>query len=57
MLDRESLQVLHHEQRQELRGKPGKVEGDCVDCGLCVQVCPMGIDIRNGSQLECINGA
>ncbi|RIV17721.1 4Fe-4S binding protein [Fibrisoma montanum] len=29
--------------------------GDCVDCKLCVQVCPMGIDIRNGSQLECIN--
>ncbi|MGA0558335.1 cytochrome c oxidase accessory protein CcoG [Larkinella sp. VNQ87] len=30
-------------------------KGDCVDCALCVQVCPMGIDIRNGSQLECIN--
>ncbi|MEM6701011.1 MAG: 4Fe-4S dicluster domain-containing protein, partial [Bacteroidota bacterium] len=29
--------------------------GDCVDCGLCVQVCPTGIDIRNGTQLECIN--
>ncbi|MFD1141435.1 4Fe-4S dicluster domain-containing protein [Larkinella insperata] len=29
--------------------------GDCVDCKLCVQVCPMGIDIRNGTQLECIN--
>ncbi len=30
-------------------------QGDCVDCKLCVQVCPMGIDIRNGIQLECIN--
>ena len=29
--------------------------GDCVDCGICVQVCPTGIDIRNGTQLECIN--
>lgn len=30
-------------------------KGDCIDCGLCVQVCPTGIDIRNGTQLECIN--
>jgi len=29
--------------------------GDCIDCKLCVQVCPTGIDIRNGTQLECIN--
>ena len=29
--------------------------GDCIDCNLCVQVCPTGIDIRNGTQLECIN--
>src|SRR5690606_1451459 len=29
--------------------------GDCVDCNLCVNVCPTGIDIRNGIQLECIN--
>lgn len=34
---------------------PPKPKGDCVDCGLCVQVCPTGIDIRNGTQLECIN--
>lgn len=32
-----------------------KTQGDCVDCGLCVKVCPTGIDIRNGTQLECIN--
>ncbi|NJL13401.1 MAG: cytochrome c oxidase accessory protein CcoG [Microscillaceae bacterium] len=30
-------------------------EGDCIDCKLCVQVCPTGIDIRNGTQLECVN--
>lgn len=30
-------------------------KGDCIDCGLCVQVCPTGIDIRNGIQMECIN--
>ncbi len=30
-------------------------KGDCIECGLCVQVCPTGIDIRNGTQLECVN--
>ena len=30
-------------------------QGDCIDCDLCVQVCPTGIDIRNGTQLECVN--
>ncbi|MAT53455.1 MAG: cytochrome c oxidase accessory protein CcoG [Saprospirales bacterium] len=34
---------------------PIKVQGDCIDCGLCVRVCPTGIDIRNGTQLECVN--
>lgn len=34
---------------------PLQIIGDCVDCKLCVQVCPTGIDIRNGTQLECIN--
>lgn len=32
-----------------------KTKGDCVDCNLCVAVCPTGIDIRNGTQLECVN--
>jgi cytochrome c oxidase accessory protein FixG len=36
---------------------PALARGDCVDCGLCVSVCPTGIDIRNGSQLECIHCA
>lgn len=39
--------------KQEDRGSTGK--GDCIDCKLCVHVCPTGIDIRNGTQLECIN--
>ncbi|HEY1006076.1 MAG TPA: 4Fe-4S dicluster domain-containing protein, partial [Sphingobacteriaceae bacterium] len=37
------------------KGKESPAGGDCVDCGLCVAVCPTGIDIRNGTQLECIN--
>jgi len=39
--------------KQEDRSTTGK--GDCIDCHLCVHVCPTGIDIRNGTQLECIN--
>lgn len=35
--------------------QPIATKGDCVDCKLCVQVCPTGIDIRNGTQLECVN--
>ena len=34
---------------------PIQLHGDCIDCKLCVQVCPTGIDIRNGTQLECVN--
>jgi len=59
MLDRDSIVVAydyergeprHHFKKTESRGK-----GDCIDCGLCVKVCPTGIDIRNGTQLECVN--
>jgi cytochrome c oxidase accessory protein FixG len=39
--------------KQENRAESGK--GDCIDCKQCVHVCPTGIDIRNGTQLECIN--
>ncbi len=64
MLDRRSLIVSYDHVRGEPRG-PGKrteeranrSEGDCVDCGMCVQVCPTGIDIRNGLQMECIHCA
>ena len=41
--------------KHEVRSELGK--GDCIDCKQCVQVCPTGVDIRNGTQLECINCA
>lgn len=40
---------------EEITAVAAPTLGDCVDCGLCVKVCPTGIDIRNGTQLECIN--
>ncbi|RZK90838.1 MAG: cytochrome c oxidase accessory protein CcoG [Pedobacter sp.] len=60
LLDNQSLIVAYDEPRGEPRGKLQKNavdlnKGDCVDCGLCVQVCPTGIDIRKGTQLECVN--
>jgi cytochrome c oxidase accessory protein FixG len=60
MLDQHSLQVTYRHDRGEPRGAHKKGaswegRGDCIDCQQCVVVCPMGIDIRDGSQLECIN--
>lgn len=59
LLDRDSIVVAYDDVRGEPRGKLKKggatPKGDCVDCNLCVDVCPTGIDIRNGTQLECIN--
>jgi cytochrome c oxidase accessory protein FixG len=61
LLDKNSIVVVYDWLRGEPRGKKSKKEdlnvskGDCVDCNLCVQVCPTGIDIRNGTQLECVN--
>ncbi len=56
MLDHNSIVVAYDYKRGEPRGR-GKNEdkGDCIDCKKCVDVCPTGIDIRNGTQLECIN--
>jgi cytochrome c oxidase accessory protein FixG len=59
MFDPDTLVVSYDEQRGEPRGARRKGEdhagkGDCIDCGICVQVCPTGIDIRNGLQYECI---
>jgi cytochrome c oxidase accessory protein FixG len=62
MFDQDTLIVAYDEKRGEprSRGKKRKVEnsemaaGDCIDCGICVQVCPTGIDIRDGLQYECI---
>lgn len=58
LLDKSSIVVAYDYVRGEPRGKKSKNNealGDCVDCGLCVRVCPTGIDIRNGTQLECVN--
>ncbi|MGF1925853.1 MAG: 4Fe-4S dicluster domain-containing protein, partial [Bacteroidia bacterium] len=60
LLDNQSLIVAYNEKRGEPRGhlqnkQTAAGNGDCVDCGLCVQVCPTGIDIRKGTQLECVN--
>jgi cytochrome c oxidase accessory protein FixG len=62
MLDKDSLLVSYLTPRGEPRGPHKKGDswegrGDCVDCTACVTVCPMGIDIRNGPQLECIQCA
>lgn len=60
LLDKNSIVVAYDWLRGEPRGKIRKNEndvskGDCIDCSLCVQVCPTGIDIRNGTQMECVN--
>ncbi len=64
LLDRNSIVISYDYKRGEPRGtffkgedrqKEGK--GSCINCTQCVQVCPTGIDIRNGTQLECINCA
>jgi cytochrome c oxidase accessory protein FixG len=57
MIDRQSLMVAYDRKRGEPRGTKGSTEGDCVNCTLCVQVCPTGIDIRDGLQYECISCA
>lgn len=59
MFDRDTLIVSYDTVRGEPRGARGKQHernglGDCIDCTLCVQVCPTGIDIRDGLQYECI---
>ena len=61
MFDKDTLIVTYDEDRGEPRGSRNKKVdfkaqglGACVDCGICVQVCPTGIDIRNGLQYECI---
>jgi cytochrome c oxidase accessory protein FixG len=59
LLVKDSIVVAYDWLRGEPRGKIRKAEtekkGDCIDCKLCVHVCPTGIDIRNGTQLECVN--
>jgi cytochrome c oxidase accessory protein FixG len=62
MLDPDTVTVSYDAARGEPRGGRSKDHGQhheglgsCVDCGYCVQVCPTGIDIRNGIQIECLN--
>ena len=62
MFDQNTLTVSYDAERGESRGPRSRKKdpkelglGDCIDCNLCVQVCPTGIDIRNGLQYECIN--
>ena len=64
MFDRDTLVITYDSERGEPRGSRSrsvnpreKGLGDCVDCGICVQVCPTGIDIRKGLQYECIGCA
>lgn len=58
LLDRNSMVVAYDYRRGEKRKKINKQEertaGDCIDCYQCVKVCPTGIDIRNGTQMECV---
>ena len=64
MFDKDTLVISYDEGRGEPRGSRSRKSdpkerglGDCIDCGLCVQVCPTGIDIRKGLQYECIGCA
>ncbi len=58
MFDKDTMQVAYDynrgEPRERLRKKETRTAGDCIDCHKCVMVCPTGIDIRDGVQMECV---
>lgn len=59
LLDKNSVVVAYDyvrgEERHHFKKNEVRTGGDCIDCNLCVKVCPTGIDIRNGTQLECVS--
>lgn len=58
LMDKNSMAVAYNYNRGEPRGRKRKGNdglGDCIDCGMCVNVCHTGIDIRDGLQMECVN--
>ncbi|MCK6603890.1 MAG: cytochrome c oxidase accessory protein CcoG [Ignavibacteriaceae bacterium] len=59
LLDKNSIAVAYDfirgEPREKIKKGAERTAGDCIDCKICVDVCPTGIDIRNGTQLECVN--
>jgi cytochrome c oxidase accessory protein FixG len=62
MFDKDTLVITYDKERGDPRGARSKTVvnknlGDCIDCSMCVQVCPTGIDIRNGLQYQCIGCA
>jgi cytochrome c oxidase accessory protein FixG len=63
MFDKDTLIITYDQKRGEPRGSQARLAaqgikaGDCIDCSICVQVCPTGIDIRDGLQYECIGCA
>ena len=64
MFDQDTMIITYDNRRGDPRGSRSRKAdpkvlglGDCIDCGICVEVCPTGIDIRNGLQYECIGCA
>ncbi|MGE9516677.1 MAG: cytochrome c oxidase accessory protein CcoG [Solitalea-like symbiont of Tyrophagus putrescentiae] len=61
LIDKQTVVITYDYERGEPRGlnkgQDSSYKGDCIDCYQCVKVCPTGIDIRNGLQLECVNCA